>query len=79
MAYFVEDETAGDVPSFAVYSDRPGDVPPILALTEAEAHIIAFALNAVAEGKHLVGLPNSIGRNSEYIHVYEGPTEGVAS
>jgi hypothetical protein len=48
---------------------------PIIDLSEAEAHIIAFALNAVAEGKELYcALPGEIGAMA----YYDGPTEGVA-
>ena len=49
---------------------------------DAEADIIAFALNAVAEGKNLYARPRVFrGRvpyESEQYHRYEGPTEGVA-
>jgi len=42
-------------------------------VTEAEAHIIAFALNAVAEGKRLGTV-----HDFNVIDYYTGPTEGVA-
>ena len=55
--------------------------------SEAEASIIAFALNAVAEGKVLLSASKELLADIEasYSHadprehaVYDGPTEGVA-
>ena len=43
-------------------------------LLESAAHIIAFALNAVADG-----LPLTLKRDGRVIKYYNGPTEGVAS
>lgn len=41
-------------------------------LLESAAHIIAFALNSIAEGKFLMK------QKYKYYKYYEGPTEGVA-
>ena len=50
--------------------------------TPAEAHIIAWALNAVSEGKRLYALaPLEFVDAVEFDHalrVYDGPTDGVA-
>lgn len=46
-------------------------------LTESEARIIAFALNAVAQGYMLGASP---GQDQPFdFDIYNGPTEGVAS
>ena len=53
-------------------------------VNEAEAHIIAFALNAVANGHELLSRdPATVGRGwmGQLAYVdekYDGPTEGVA-
>jgi hypothetical protein len=43
-------------------------------LTEAEAQIIAFALNAIADGHKLMYSD----AYDDYLTPYDGPTEGVA-
>lgn len=45
-----------------------------VALTLSQAHIIAWALNAVAEGRLLF----SSNRHSPDVREYDGPTEGIA-
>lgn len=50
-------------------------------LSKAEANIIAFALNAVAEGKQLavaVVEPDLSAGPYRAVELYDGPTEGVA-
>lgn len=52
----------------------------ITGITETEAEIIAFALNAVAEGKVLCACAERYDVvAADFAHgVYDGPTEGVA-
>jgi hypothetical protein len=47
-------------------------------LAEAEAGIIAFALNTVAEGRYLAKVTSYSAENDPGVEVYDGPTEGVA-
>lgn len=66
-----------------VYKDGYQWIAPKQHMTEAEARIIAFALNAVAEGRTLASgwLSQDSLHMSGYSEavVYDGPTEGVAS
>lgn len=48
--------------------------PIFITSIVAEAHIVAFALNAIAEGRQLEAWDHA-NRNSRD---YDGPTEGVA-
>lgn len=52
---------------------------PIIDLSEAEAKIIAFALNTIANGDKLAYMSESknIGEPGAYGY-YEGPVQGVA-
>lgn len=54
-------------------------VAPIDELSEAEAKIIAFALNAIAEGKSLSSPwpPTEDDAMYRYGGMYDGPTDGV--
>jgi len=54
---------------------------PIRDLTEAEAHILAWALNAISNGRVLssVAAPFNMGLVNRAVYdVYQGPIEGVA-
>jgi hypothetical protein len=53
-----------------------GYCPAIGGFSEAEANIIAFALNAVEEGRLLYAVDH--GTITGDFHTYDGPTEGVA-
>lgn len=74
--------------SFMAFDGLPwlvsGGRHTISDLTEAEAHIIAWALNRVAEGKVIVALvppdaaPDGPQYAGFYCEDYVGPTDGVA-
>ena len=69
---------------FGVYDttdiDYLGGVWIARPLTEAVAHIIAFALNAVADGKKLACAADDGDPEIDDYEwdIYDGPTEGVA-
>jgi hypothetical protein len=71
MKYVAQRQEAGDGSLWEVVG--PPDFEPLPNLSEAESNIIAFALNAVAEGHGLI--KGSVGGPG---WVYEGPTEGIA-
>lgn len=63
-----------------VTTDNSDD--PIVDLSEAEANIIAFALNAIADGFQLkaeTGSPfgDALSGDQYQLREYDGPTEGV--
>ena len=82
MSYIVEEDHRTDrwrnPMRFSVRRDK--FYVPVDHVTEAEANIIAFALNAVAEGKHLVacGCDDPDATIPGKTTTYDGPTEGVA-
>lgn len=61
-------------------TDTTVDNTVAFLLTEAEANIIAFALNAIADGKALGSPwpPTPDDGMYRYGGMYDGPTEGVA-
>lgn len=67
MVFETEGRSAGSV----IGMDDDGDAQ----LTEAEANIILFALNAVADGHEIARV---MGPDHHFIDLYDGPTEGVA-
>jgi hypothetical protein len=76
--YLVQD--VFDAGPFRVVDTLSGTTVSDDIFSEAEAHIITFALNAVAEGKILAATSDHVNpwEETDNIEAYDGPTEGVA-
>jgi hypothetical protein len=64
-----------DQASFVVVNALNANEPIFFTVIEAEATIVAWALNAVAEGYVIFADDVRLKRSSR---IYDGPTEGVA-
>jgi hypothetical protein len=64
-----------DRASFVVVNALNANEPIFFTVIEAEAKIVAWALNAVAEGYVIFADDVRLKRSSR---IYDGPTEGVA-
>lgn len=71
-----EDDPDAEYPYFVSDPVAGGYLGP--KFTEAQAEVIAFALNAVADGHALAGIPHERDGVSPGAIFYEGPTEGIA-